>query len=344
MSSQVRTSRKEASSTRPARQSSAGPAVAALQLGMRALARLSPGLAARAMDHLWFRAPRTRPQADAQACLATGRRSSVLVHGRRVVSWEWGEEGPCVLLMHGWGGHAGQLHAFVAPLLAAGMRVVAFDAPAHGVSGTSRHGGHRVTFFEFAAALQVLARQAAPLAGIVAHSGGCTAVALAMRQGWRAPERLVFVAPFCEPAAAIDGFAHQLGIAGEPVQRFRARVAQWLGVAWSGLDIADLPADLRRGPLLVLHDRGDREVPIAQSQRLVDAWPGARLVETAGSGHRRILLQAQAVEAGVAFLVAGGSPRATESDYWSDYLPADSRAELDLAYEATDRFWQRDVG
>jgi len=344
MSSQVQAGTTNAPSRGAARQPHAEVAAQGLRLGMRVLSAISPGLAARAMDQLWFRAPRTHPPAEVQACLDHGRRSTFLVDGHRVVAWEWGESGPCVLLMHGWGGHAGQLHAFVAPLLAAGLRVVAFDAPAHGASGASRHGRHRVTFFEFAAALQALTRQVGPLAGVVAHSGGCTAVALAMRQGWRAPQRMVFVAPFCEPVAAIDGFARQLGVAGEVVQRFRTRVAQWLGIAWSELDIAGLPEDLRRGPLLVLHDRGDREVPIAQSQRLVDAWRGARLVETAGAGHRRILAQAQVVESGVAFLAAGGSALATESDYWSDYLPADSRADLDLAYEATDRFWQRAAG
>lgn len=343
MSSQVQAGRRDAPTRDAARPQRAALAAGGVRLGMRALSRISPVLAARVMDHLWFRAPRTQPQGEAQACLARGRRSTLLVDGHRVAMWEWGDAGPCVLLLHGWGGHAGQLHAFVAPLLAAGMRVVAFDAPAHGASGASRHGRHRVTFFEFAAALQALTRRVGALAGVVAHSGGCTAIALAMRQGWRAPEHMVFVAPFCEPAAAVDGFARQLGIAGESVQRFRARAARWLGVCWSDLDIAALPRHLRRGALLVLHDRDDREVPIAQSQRLVEVWPGARLVETAGSGHRRILLHAQAVEAGVAFLATGARRMATESDYWSDYLPVNSRGDLDLAYEATDIFWRRAV-
>src|SRR5512143_2769531 len=46
----------------------------------------------------------------------------------------WGESGPAVLLMHGWGGSRAQMTGFVAPLLAAGFRVVAYDQPAHGES------------------------------------------------------------------------------------------------------------------------------------------------------------------------------------------------------------------
>ncbi len=283
MSSQVQAGRRDAPSRDAPRRQRAEFAAAAVRLGMRALSHVSPVLAARVMDYLWFRAPRTQPQGEAQACLARGRRLALRVDGHRVAMWEWGDAGPCVLLLHGWGGHAGQLHAFVAPLLAAGMRVVAFDAPAHGASGASRHGRHRVTFFEFAAALQALTRRFGPLAGVVAHSGGCTAIALAMRKGWRAPQRMVFVAPFCEPAAAVDGFARRLGIAGESVQRFRTHAARWLGLAWSDLDIAALPDQLRGGPLLVLHDRDDREVPIAQSAAL-----GRGVARcTAGRDHRR---------------------------------------------------------
>ncbi|HEY0333505.1 MAG TPA: alpha/beta fold hydrolase [Stenotrophomonas sp.] len=314
-----------------------------VRLGMRRLSWLSPSLAARVMDRLWFRAPRTHPSAGALACLAAGRRSTLLLQGRPVAVWEWGGQGPCVLLVHGWGGHGGQLHAFVAPLLAAGLRVVAFDAPAHGASGASTHGRRRVTFLQFSAALQALAERMGPLAGVIAHSGGCTSVALAMRQGWRAPARLVFVAPFCEPAAAIDAFARQLGVDGGTVARFSARAERWLGLAWRDLDIAEVPVERNNAKLLVLHDATDREVPIAQSQRLVAAWPDAALLTTIGSGHRRILGQPEMVEAGVAFLVAGCPSTATQSDRAPGYLPADSRVDLDLAYEAIDRFWQREA-
>ncbi|HYG06726.1 MAG TPA: alpha/beta fold hydrolase [Stenotrophomonas sp.] len=311
--------------------------MATLRTAMRLIARLSPALAGRVMDRLWFRAPRTRPDAAAQASLATARRDDFLLHGQRVATWTWGESGPCVLLMHGWGGHAGQLHAFVRPLLAAGFRVAAFDAPAHGASGASRHGQQRVTFFEFADALRAVEARVGPLAGIVAHSGGCSAVALAMRQGWRAPRSLVFVAPFCEPQAAIDGFARQLGVGPAAVARFTARAARWLGIDWRDLDIATLPQDVHRGDLLILHDNADREVPLAQSQRLAAAWPGARLIVTQGGGHRRLLSLPQVVQNAALFLVE----RQAMPGPQRRYRPADSRGELDRAFEATANFWRR---
>ncbi len=49
--------------------------------------------------------------------------------------WVW-EPGPhaaaAVLLVHGWDSRGSHLGAWVPPLLRAGVRVLAFDAPAHG--------------------------------------------------------------------------------------------------------------------------------------------------------------------------------------------------------------------
>jgi pimeloyl-ACP methyl ester carboxylesterase len=51
--------------------------------------------------------------------------------GRHIVTWRWGSvENPAVLLVHGWGGNAAQMRAFVFPLLSAGYRVIAYDRPA----------------------------------------------------------------------------------------------------------------------------------------------------------------------------------------------------------------------
>ena len=52
--------------------------------------------------------------------------------GGKLAVTTWGEDGPAVLLMHGWGGARAQMTGFVIPLLDAGYRVVAFDQPAHG--------------------------------------------------------------------------------------------------------------------------------------------------------------------------------------------------------------------
>ena len=61
-----------------------------------------------------------------------GESFTITVRRSTVRGTVWGAEGPVVYLVHGWGGVAEQLDAFVEPLLASGHRVVSLTPPAMG--------------------------------------------------------------------------------------------------------------------------------------------------------------------------------------------------------------------
>jgi hypothetical protein len=65
-------------------------------------------------------------------------------------------------------------------------------------------------------------------------------------------------------------------------------------------------------PLLVVHDPDDPDSPYDMTEKIIDAWPGARLVTTRGLGrlaHYRILRHRPAINAGLEFIGrASGSP------------------------------------
>ncbi len=305
-----------------------------LRAGMRTLCALAPALAVRVVDRLWFTPPRLRLRPEAVDFLRSGQTLSFRVHDRHVAAWSWGE-GPTVLLVHGWGGHAGQLQAFVAPLLAAGYRVVAFDAPAHGASGPSRLGGRRVSFLEFAAALREVAAGTGPIAGLIAHSSGCTATALAIRDGWLPPRRLAFVAPFVFPDAYAVPFAQVLGISARVMAAFRAAVERRFERAWSDFDIQNLPQAAAVPPLLLVHDREDAEVPFADGEALAAAWPQTRLVATRGLGHRKLLRDASVVQRVVGFIAEAAAKTVPFADE-EDWSPSDARGELDRHFQTAE--------
>lgn len=301
-----------------------GGRVAMLRAAMALLSRVAPGTAADLFDRIWFTAPRTRPRPEAAAWLARGEEQDYRVHGQHVRAWAWGR-GPTVMLLHGWGGHAGQMHALIAPLLARGMRVVALDAPAHGASGESRLGGRRVSMLEIADALRIVAAAQDEVAGLVAHSGGCTAAALALRDGWTGPRRIAFIAPFALPSQAITPFGRAIGASAEVVARFRDQVASRFERPWTDFDIPGLVQRRALPPLLVVHDRDDRDVPWQHGAAVATAWPRSERVDTSGLGHRRVLRDPDVVARVAGFVSAGrgAAPRTT---------PADARGELDLAY------------
>jgi pimeloyl-ACP methyl ester carboxylesterase len=271
-----------------------------LRTAFRLLESLAPTIGARWAGHLWFTIPETPRQARRRDDLPLGELVQVSVHGRRVVAETWGS-GPAVYLVHGWGGWRTQLGGFVAPLVAAGYRVVAVDAPGHGDSEAGRHGSRQGSFVEFVDAWAATEYRLGPAQAVVAHSGGAAAVALALRAGLT-PQRLVFIAPMADPMDYLEVFSRRLGIGPRIQQRLVPRLVRRAGVPMSDLDIPALPAALPAPPLLVIHDRDDAETPWSGGAAIAQAWPEAHLVTTTGLGHRRILRDPDVVRRATAFL------------------------------------------
>jgi pimeloyl-ACP methyl ester carboxylesterase len=182
---------------------------------------------------------------------------------------------------------------------------VAFDAPSHGASGPSRHGRRQSTFFDFAEAMVELGKKFAPVAGVIAHSGGGTAVAWAVRNGWlRTLSNIpgaVFIAPMGSPSAYQRVFADALSIPDPVLERFKINVERRLGFTWPELEIADVSRVADTPPLFIVHDRDDRETSWREGAEIAAAWPDARLITTNGLGHRRVLRDADVAREVVEF-------------------------------------------
>src|SRR5438552_3917150 len=93
---------------------------------------------------------------------------------------------------------------------------------------------------------------------------------------------------------ALRRFARVVGLDETDRAALELRLADHTGVAAAELAL-DRLASARREALLVVHDRGDREVPFVHGDRLAATWPGAQLRATEGLGHRRILRDAEAI-------------------------------------------------
>lgn len=269
---------------------------AAIRAAFRALSAVSPGLAAKAAGRLWFRIPRPRVGETAQAFLSTGERFTVDVNGRPVAAWRWGT-GRTVLCMHGWGGYGAQFQSIIQALNLAGIAAVTFDAPSHGASAPGALGARYSTLFEFADALGAIAGRTQELVGVVAHSGGAAATAWAMTMDppLRAP-KLVFVAPFARPLRYMKLFQETLGLSDEALRRFQSDTEQQFSFRWKDLEVPDMAARLKTPPLLVVHDREDRETAWQDGADIAAAWPGATMISTSGLGHNRILRDAGVVQ------------------------------------------------
>jgi len=265
-----------------------------IRAGLRALTVVSPPLAVRAAASLFRTPPRHKTSDAERRLLASGTERRLRAGSSEIATWTWGE-GPTMILVHGWGSRGARLGSFVEPLVSAGYSVVTFDSPAHGDSS-----GRLSSLPQFIEALLTVARSNGPVHGVVAHSMGGAATALAMARGLEA-EKAVFLAPAANPGAYTRMFAEMLGLSPSIRERMEHWFENRFRIRWEDFDVPTAVGSLST-PLLVFHDREDREVAWRDGERIASAWPGAELVTTSGLGHIRIVHDADIVRQAVAFL------------------------------------------
>lgn len=274
----------------------------ALRAGFHVLSAIAPRRAATIGARLWFAVPRPPISEDARRFLGTGEPFETSVGGTPVAGWRWGT-GDAVLLMHGWGGYAAQLQAFVDPLVRAGFQVMAFDAPSHGMSGPSALGPRHATLFDFSAALLAVSKETPRIAGVIGHSGGCAAAAWALRTRPDWPvRRMVFIAPFGSPARYMRLFQKMVGLSDRAMRCFREDTQRQFNFQWKDFEVTAIADVVATPPLLVIHDREDRETAWQDGADIAAKWPNATLQTTTGLGHNRILRDPAVVDAAAKFV------------------------------------------
>ncbi len=267
----------------------------AVRSSMGFLSRHAPEGAAVIAERM-FLTPRRRPRPEAETrMLAAGKPLTLTTKHGRLAAWEWEPDDAVasVLLVHGWEGRGAQLGALIEPLLASGLRVVTFDAPGHGDSP-----GTLSSLFHFAHAVRRAAEVLGPFRTIVTHSMGGPSTLWASRRRPLA-ESLVMVAPPIDLRDFTRVGAATLGVSEDVRERVHRRLGARFGVPIEEVR-AERLASAMVGPLLIVHDEGDREVPIACGEAIARAWPDAKLVRTSGLGHQRILRDAKTID-----LIAG---------------------------------------
>ena len=270
-----------------------------LRGSLRVLSRVAPRTASRLAVEMFRRPRRFAAPPREKELMAGAERLTIAVGSRtRIAAWRWGD-GPVVVLAHGWEGRGSQMASFTAPLVAAGFSVVTFDAIAHGESS-----GKRSSLPHFTWALRRVAAATGEPHAVIAHSLGCAAATLALRDGLPA-RKAIFIAPPLNPADYTRQFGAILGLTDAVVEDMKLRVEERFLRLWSDYSLAQAAPSMRT-PLLIVHDTDDDDTPWSGGSALAGLWPDARLITTTGLGHRRVLRDPAIVEAVVSFIAQEG--------------------------------------
>jgi len=246
---------------------------------------------------LWFSSPKfTQPARE----IAWGETASLEMiqhqHGPIAV-YCWGT-GPTILLVHGWSGRGLQLGSFAQPLVDAGYRVVTFDAPGHG-----RSRGSRTNIFKFQQVLNHIANRVGPVHGVVSHSFGVLASALAIKKNLDI-NKLVCISSPTSAKYLLQSYCDKFQFSKKVEQGLLSCFKKEFGEnLWEDISaIENLKGSEK--PILIIHDKDDFDVPISCSEELHQALKNSEFMQTEKLGHRRILQNPKVIEKITMFMLA----------------------------------------
>ncbi len=258
----------------------------AMHFLFKVLSIFAPTLAEKLALRIFMTPPRYATPEWQKPWLASARSFDVDVKGKTIRFYEWGKTGPTILLAHGWGGRGSQMSAFIDPLMAAGYRVLALDAPAHGDSS-----GKQSDMFELAAAIGAANQVAGgPLDAVIGHSFGAVCSLLAIHENILKTSRLVLIGCPSNAIWITEHFAEKIKISPKIAAGMRRQFERRFDNRWTfeDLSLAGMMKELTI-PVLIVHDRHDPDVPWQQAVELHEANSDSQLLTTEGLGHRRVL-------------------------------------------------------
>ena len=253
------------------------------RLLFRVTSALSPALAARLAMRL-FVTPLSRRIAPVETqFLATARSHTFTVPSGQLHAYEWPAAtpgAPTVLLVHGWISYAARMAELVRALQRRGLRVVAFDAPAHG-----RSSGRQADLASFRAAINTVIAATGPVQGVLAHSFGALTTSI-----WLAEDRppgmraAVLVGMMRDAGYVFDSFALAMALNPEVLAQFRALFRARYGIYPEELSTAEL---VKRVPLpvLLVHGEADELVPAAHATEIAAGLHDGQLLIAPLLGH-----------------------------------------------------------
>lgn len=234
-----------------------------------------------------FQTPYARPRRKLPPIWKEAKQLRLSSGEHRLAGYHWQPHQPAgkrLLIVHGFAGSAKSFEKYIAPALAKGYEVLAYDAPGHGKSS-----GKRLNLLTYKWMLEDVIKHHHGFDAYLAHSLGAMSLMLALENsGMHHQEKIAMVAPLVEAHRAAENFFRFLQLPARLRVEFEKEIEARAGhpLAWYSL-----PRLVRqhRGQLLWIHDKDDDTTPFVDVKPVHENPPGhVNFLITEGLGHSRI--------------------------------------------------------
>ena len=229
--------------------------------------------------------------------LDKAQKEKISFKGFDIQTYHWPGGPDSILLIHGWEGQAGNFSDIIERLIQEGYSVYAFDGPSHGFSSRGR-----TSLFEFSDLVGLMVERTG-VKKLISHSfGGVATVYGLYKNPVHSIDKYLLLTSPDRFLDRIEGVSAQVGITDKVKQRLIRRLEEEAQLNVEALNISSFAPQLDVKKAMIIHDKGDKVIPIAQSKSIYRNWPVCDFVEIEGTGHFRILRTDFVIDKVVSFL------------------------------------------
>jgi len=217
--------------------------------------------------------------AKEQKFVDTASAQKVQYGDHHIQTYHWENDGPLILLAHGWDSNAARWRALVSGLKHAGFSVVALDAPAHGKSFGKQTNGR-----EYAACLNEVIEFYKPRFAIGHSFGGMSLAFYLAEYNDALLSKTVLMATPSYLSSVIHQYYEVLGLSNRTralmSDAFRDQFEFDIDYFTAGEFISKVST-----PGLIMHDKNDEVIKVNEAMHIHENWKNSELYLTEGLGH-----------------------------------------------------------
>lgn len=226
-----------------------------------------------------------KPKRKAPAIFHRAEQLTLHLNNLIIRGWKWQPEnanGQKILIVHGFDSCSYKFDRYIQPLKQAGFEVIAYDAPAHGISD-----GKTINAIIYRDTLLAINKAHHNIDIIIAHSLGGLAATLAAEQ-LNNLTKLVLIAPVTETQTAINNFFSFLPVGDAIKQEMINYIVELRNLPITYYSLSRAIQDISQ-PVLWLHDEDDWICPFKDVVQVMQQKPPhVQFYVTKGLGHSKI--------------------------------------------------------
>ena len=202
--------------------------------------------------------------------------------GKKIMVYQYGTSTKKVLLVHGWSGRGTQLVKIADKLIDMGYSTISFDAPAHGKSP-----GKTTLMLEFIESILELEKLYGKFDFAIGHSLGAMSILNSIKQGLNVKKAVILGSGDSINDILLD-FVSKIQLKPEIATLMRESFEEKFNDSMESYSGA-VAAEKVLVPMLVIHDKEDKDVPYTASVNIHNKLKNSELILTDNLGHRKIL-------------------------------------------------------